>query len=113
TEVSPVASPGGGRFRREALIEALSRDHGVHPYSKWRGAFWRLASLVELGAGPGHAGALDAAEQSLGWLASPSRLGRIHKRRIDGRVRRCASQDGLGLYACCRLGLAGDARPRI
>ena len=23
------------------LVQALSRDHGLHPYAKWRGAFWR------------------------------------------------------------------------
>ena len=32
----------------EEIVGALSRDYGVHPYSKWRGAHWRLASLVEI-----------------------------------------------------------------
>src|SRR5918999_337372 len=94
----------------DPLVAGLSRDYGVHPYGRWRGAFWRLHSLVDLGAGPGDQAALDAAEQSLAWLASPSRLARIHKRRIAGRVRRCASQDGLGLHSCLRLGLRGDPR---
>jgi hypothetical protein len=91
----------------DRLVAALSRDHGVHPYSKWRGAHWRLASLAEL-APPGHAAALQAAEDDLGWLANPRRLRSFPK--IDGRVRRCASQDGLTLYSCTRLGLAGDER---
>jgi len=91
---------------REELINGLTRDYGVHAYGKWRGAFWRLASLVDLGVEPDRAGVLDAAEQVLAWLSSPGRLTRIHKRRIDGRVRRCASQDGLGLYACLRLGFS-------
>ena len=82
----------------------------MHAYGKWRGAFWRLASLVDLGAAPERPGVLEAAEQALAWLASPARLKRIHRRRIEGRVRRCASQDGLGLYLCLRLGLRGDAR---
>jgi hypothetical protein len=89
----------------DELISALSRDYGVHPYGKWRGAFWRLASLVDLGVARGHTGALAAAKQVLDWLASPARLRRIHKCRIAGRVRRCASQDGLGLYTCLRVGL--------
>ena len=93
---------------RDELVNGLSQDYGVHPYGKWRGAFWRLVALVELGVGAGHQGALAAAEQSLAWLASPRRLNRIHKRTIEGRVRRCATQDGLGLYACCRLGLVDE-----
>lgn len=95
---------------REAIVEALSRDYGVHAYGKWRGAFWRLRSLVDLGVEPGHPGALAAAETTLEWVASPTRLARIHRRRIDGRVRRCATQDGLALHACVHLGLRGDPR---
>lgn len=92
------------------LVRGLSRDFGIHPYAKWRGAFWRLLSLVDLGVKPGNVDALDAAEQTLQWLCNPSRLVAIHKRKIEGRVRRCASQDGLGLHACLRVGLAGDSR---
>jgi hypothetical protein len=95
---------------RDALVSGLSRDYGVHPYGKWRGAFWRLLSLVELGVEPGHEGALAAAEETLGWVASPRRLSAIHKRRIEGRVRRCASQDGRALHACLHVGLRGDPR---
>jgi hypothetical protein len=93
---------------REELVAALSRDYGVHPYGKWRGAFWRLASLVDLGVQRGHAGAVAAARQTLDWVASASRLRRIHKRVIDGRVRRCASQEGLALYTCLRIGLRDE-----
>jgi hypothetical protein len=93
---------------RDELVLGLSHDFGGHPYGKWRGAFWRLAALVELGVGAGHEGAPPAAEQSLAWLADPRRLNRIRKRTIEGRVRRCATQDGLGLYACCRLGLVDE-----
>jgi hypothetical protein len=95
---------------REALVSGLSRDYGVHPYSKWGGAFWRLISLVDLGVKPDHTGAVAAAEATLEWIASPRRLAEIHKRRIDGRVRRCASQDGRALQACLDVGLRGDPR---
>ena len=92
------------------LVPGLSREYGVHPYGKWRGAHWRLLSLVDLGVETGHPGALTAAEGTLGWLSSARRLARIHKRRIEGRVRHCASQDGRALYACLRLGMRGDPR---
>jgi hypothetical protein len=72
---------------RDTLVEALSRDYGGHPYGKWRGAFWRLMSLVDLRVDPGHPGAVAAARESLDWIASPRRLATIHKRRIDGRWR--------------------------
>jgi hypothetical protein len=94
---------------RDELVSGLARDYGIHVYGKWRGAFWRLASLVDLGA-ERHSGARAAAEQVLAWLADPRRLARIHKRRIEGRVRRCASQDGLGLYMCSLAGIRSDPR---
>jgi hypothetical protein len=95
---------------REALVAGLSRSYAVHAYSKWGGAFWRLLSLVDLGVEPGHPGAMAAAEETLEWVASARRLAEIHKRRIDGRVRRCASQEGRALQACLDVGLRGDAR---
>jgi hypothetical protein len=87
---------------REQLVADLSRDYGVHPYGKWRGAFWRLASLVELGAPRSDTIDRDV-ERVLGWLANPRRLRSFL--RLEGRVRRCASQDGMGLYVSCRLGV--------
>jgi len=90
---------------RKQLIAGLSQDYGVHPYGKWRGAFWRLVSLAELGATKDRPGVREAADQALDWLASPQRLAEIHKRVIRGRVRRCASQDGRALWACSRIGL--------
>lgn len=95
---------------RDALVEALSRNYGGHPYAKWHGAFWRLISLVDLGVERGHPGALAAAEQTLDWVASPQRLAEIHQLRIDGRVRRHASQDGQALRCALRVGLDGDPR---
>jgi hypothetical protein len=95
---------------RDALVAELSRSYGVHAYAKWGGAFWRLLSLVDLGVGPGHSGAVRAAEETLEWVASSRRLVEIHGRRIDGRVRRCASQDGRALQACLDIGLRDDPR---
>jgi hypothetical protein len=95
---------------RDELVRELSTDHGVHAYGKWRGAFWRLISLVDVGVEPGHPGALAAAEQTLEWVASPTRLAAIRRRRIDGRIRRCGSQEGRALQACLDVGLRGDSR---
>ena len=94
----------------EKLIAVLSRSHGTHAYAKWSGAFWRLISLVDLGVRPGDPGAVAAAGETLDWVASPRRLAEIHKRRIGGRVRRCASQDGRALQASLDVGLRGDPR---
>jgi hypothetical protein len=95
---------------RDDLVEGLSRDYGVHAYGKWRGAFWRLQSLVDLGVPSAHAAARAAVEQTLEWVASPRRLATIHKRRIEGRVRRCATQDGLAIHASIHFGMRGDPR---
>ena len=95
---------------RDALVVALSRDYGTHAYAKWSGAFWRLISLVDLGVGPDHPGAVAAAEATLEWVAKPSRLAEIHRRRIEGRVRRCASMEGRALQVCLDVGLRGDPR---
>jgi hypothetical protein len=95
---------------RDALIAALSRSYGTHAYAKWSGAFWRLISLVDLGVPPGHPAAAAAADETLEWVASPRRLAEIHKRRIDGRVRRCGSMEGRALQACLDVGLQGDPR---
>jgi hypothetical protein len=95
---------------RDVLVEELSRDFGGHAYAKWHGAFWRLISLVDLGVEPGHPGALAAAEKTLDWVASPARLREIHERRIDGRVRHHASQDGQALRCAVHVGLRDDPR---
>jgi hypothetical protein len=81
---------------------------GVHPYQKWTGAHWRLVSLVELGIPAGEPRARAAANQVLAWLNGRSHRERIQ--RIDGRTRRCASQEGNALAVCSRLGLAADPR---
>ena len=93
---------------RDEIIAALSSDYGVHPYAKWQGAHWRLASLVEIAPEDALPAARRAAEEVLGWLANPKSPRKFPT--IDGRVRRCASQEGRALYACCRIGMADDRR---
>src|SRR5213080_636410 len=81
---------------------------GVHPYQKWTGAHWRLVSLVELGIPPGFRPAVKATDLVLKWLLGEAHLRNIPK--INGRYRRCASQEGNALAVCSRLGLAEDPR---
>jgi hypothetical protein len=81
---------------------------GVHPYQKWTGAHWRLVSLVELGIPPGFRPAAKATDLILKWLLGEAHLSNVPK--INGRYRRCASQEGNALAVCSRLGLAKDPR---
>ena len=81
---------------------------GVHPYQKWTGAHWRLVSLVELGIPPRFRPAVKATDLVLKWLLGEAHLHNVPK--INGRYRRCASQEGNALAVCSRLGLAEDPR---
>lgn len=78
-----------------------------HPYKKWNGAHWTLSILADLGYPTGDESLRPMMEQSYNWL-----LGEAHKkhiRTIDGRVRRCASQESNAVWYSLRLGLA-DSR---
>ena len=96
--------------KARALLAGQQPDggFGVHPYSKWTGAHWRLVSLVELAAPAGEPRLQAAALTVLDWLT-----GRSHRQRVQvigGLTRRCASQEGNALAVACRLGMAGDPR---
>ena len=78
-----------------------------HPYKKWNGAHWTLSILADLGYPAGDPALEPLVEQSFDWL-----LGEAHKkhiRTIDGRLRRCASQESNAVWYSLRLGLA-DSR---
>jgi hypothetical protein len=96
-----------------ALLDGQHEDggFGVHPYSKWTGAHWRLVSLVELAIPTDHEGARRAADTVLDWLTSDRHRSGIHA--IDGLTRRCASQEGNALAVASRLGMADDPRARL
>lgn len=79
----------------------------LNPYSKWRGAHWVLATLVDIGYPPGDKTLIPLRQQVLGWLLSDEHTSSIPT--INGRVRRCGSQEGNALFAILTLGLA-DAR---
>src|SRR4029453_1490203 len=95
--------------RVRALLSGRDADGRIpgHPYAKWWGAHWVLAALAELGHPTGDPELIPLREQVYGWLLSKPHERAI--RAIDGRVRRCASQEGNAVYALLTLGL-DDAR---
>ena len=100
-------------FSGQGADGAFYRPDGssIHPYTKWMGAHWRLVSLVELGIPAGEPRAVAALEAELDWLTGKEHRSRIPV--IDGRTRRCTSQEGNAVAVCCRLGMAGDARVKF
>ena len=100
-EDAPAVGP-----RVRALLDGLD-DAGVHPYSKWDGAHWRLVQLVELEVAADER-VVAAANRILDWLTGARHRASI--KTIDGLTRVHASLEGNALAVCSRLGMAGDAR---
>jgi hypothetical protein len=77
-----------------------------HPYNKWLGAHWLLACLADIGYPAGDESLLPLRQQVQDWLLSEAHLKSI--KTLNGRVRRCGSQEGNAVYAMFTLGLAND-----
>ena len=99
--------------RHSSLVTKLlsERDSNgkipFHPYKKWNGAHWTLSILADLGYPVGDPALEPLVEQSFDWLLAEAH--KKHIRTIDGRVRRCASQESNTVWYSLRLGLA-DSR---
>ena len=98
--------------RRSPPVQALlaHRDKEgrlpYHAYQKWLGALWTLVQLADLGYPSDDEDLLPLREQVHDWLLSPS-----HTRNVpvlQGRARRCASQEGNAVLAMLTLGLADE-----
>lgn len=92
---------------RVAALLSERRDDGTipyHPYAKWFGAHWILATLADIGYPSGDESLIPLRDQVYGWLFSSHHEKNI--RIIEGKVRRCASQEGNALYATLTLGIA-------
>ena len=100
--------PKGLLVKKLLSGQLVDGGFGVHPYQKWTGAHWRLVSLVELGIPPRFRPAVKATDLVLKWLLGEAHIRNVPK--INGRYRRCASQEGNALAVCSRLGLADDPR---
>ncbi|MFX0050399.1 MAG: hypothetical protein ACFFAJ_03130 [Candidatus Hodarchaeota archaeon] len=91
------------------LILSERDNHGkipYHPYKKWYGAHWVLVSLADLGYPSSDVNLIPLREQVYKWLFSEKHEKSI--KNINGRVRRCASQEGNALYSLLTLGLADE-----
>ncbi|MCK4275463.1 MAG: hypothetical protein KAX78_03050 [Phycisphaerae bacterium] len=105
-----IDSPKIRKLRREIqhspltrrLLSEVGEDGKIpyHPYKKWRGAHWVLAQLAELGYPPDDESLRPLADQVLNWAVN------LRPKIIEGRVRRCASQEGNALFSTITLGLA-------
>lgn len=104
---------------RQLLAPCLAPDPpGV--YAKWQGAHWVLAALADLGYPPGDQALHPLRDRILGhWLADrfyeefeATRKSEVYRRDgvpvMEGRYRRCASQQGNALWFLITLGLADD-----
>ncbi len=81
-------------------------QNSYHPYDKWFGAHWVLSQLADL-CYPKEDGVLKPLlEQCYSWLLSKEH--QKHILTINGRVRRCASQEGNCVYYSLALGLADE-----
>ncbi len=92
--------------------------HGRNVYDKWRGAHWVLASLADIGYPRGDKSLLPARDQLMEhWLDKRSFYDEFEARTkaasygrrgvpiLDGRHRRCASQQSNALFSVLTLGL--------
>lgn len=114
-----------GEIRRSprvrALLSAPLATRGV--YSKWQGAHWILATLADLGYPPGDPALVPVRDEVLRtWLSrdyyhefeATTKAGAYRRKGVpvmNGRFRRCASQQGNALLSLTNLGLA-DERAR-
>lgn len=93
--------------------------HGRNVYDKWRGAHWVLATLADIGYPPGDRSLLPVRDQLMEyWLYRPrfydefevatkaASYGRAGVPVLQGRHRRCASQQANALFSVLTLGLA-------
>ncbi len=102
--------------RVKLLLSERCRDGKIpyHPYAKWYGAHWVLATLADIGYPPGDKSLVPLKEQEYDWLLSDAHsqasLSPIRTKRDAPRFH--ASIEGNGLFAILKLGLV-DKRAEI
>lgn len=119
--------------RRSPRVQALLTHRGPDGrstvskgvYAKWQGAHWVLATLADIGYPPGDEALRPMAEQVQdAWLTDAfyedfeaTSKAQVYNRRgvpvMQGRHRRCASQQGNALRSICVLGLTNDRTPDL
>ena len=107
---APEVKQAQAQLKESALVKRLLSDQDeaglipYHPYNKWFGAHWVLACLADLGYPSGDEQLRPLLNQCYDWLLSHEHA--KHIRMTNGRVRRCASQEGNCVYYSLALGLA-------
>ena len=129
SRTSPVVKGLEREIRDSPRVQALlaRRDargrlvHKRHPYAKWEGAHWILAALADIGYPSGDRSLVPVRDQLMEhWLGpefyeefTVEKKSQVYKQKgvpiMQGRHRRCASQQGNALFSVVRLGLA-DSR---
>jgi hypothetical protein len=100
------------KIRKSPRVKSLlsqrtkSGEIPFRPYAKWYGSHWVLADLAETGYPSGDKSLIPMREQVYDWLFSPEHEEKI--KSINGRVRRCASQEGNAIYYLLSLGLSDE-----
>jgi len=109
---SPAAKKAAKIVKESELVRNLLSVHlpdGRTPrpaYAKWTGAHWILSLLADLGYPPGDESLRPMMEQTFNtWLSEEHAK---YIRMINGRMRRCASQEGNAVWSSLRLGFADD-----
>jgi hypothetical protein len=85
-----------------SIVRALCDDRHEHVYGKWRGAFWRLTALVELGVTADEPTANRYLHAVLEWLGALEHRG--YPPILAGRARAHAVWHGNALAASVALG---------
>ena len=104
------------QVRRSERVRRLIEGHHQAPppaYAKWGGAHWVLAALADLGCPAGERDLRPLADEVLSAWLEPRYFRECGSARgrsravpvLDGRARRCASQQGSALLSVVRLGL--------
>ncbi len=112
----------------KALLSHRDKNGQItgHIYSKFTGAHWTLADLADIGYPADEASLIPVRDQVYDYWLSPShtkehivdREALRYKSRpgvpiIEGRARRCASQEGNALYSSLARGLADERADQL
>ena len=101
-------------FMRSELVSLLLEKVEVAgerkdgSYDKWFGGHWVMAVLADFPYPAGDLRLLPLRDQQLDWLFGSRHQVMIRKRMVDGRQRRCTSQEGNALFSHLRLGIANE-----
>jgi len=91
------------RVKKLLSVRDKSGKIPYNPYCKWYGAHWIMPMLAELGYPPGDTSLIPIRDQVYNCWLSPEHIKKVPI--INGRSRRCGSQEGNALYAILTLGL--------